>query len=521
MTSRGTKSVLCLLLILVGFFSLMFQGNINSYAQITTGASIGLDNNINLASTTGSVICSIVSAGTTTITAAIDGQNRPVCQNGSSGSTTIVFSFRSSVNVAGFECSIDSQAVSSCSSPAPYSNLASGTGHVFTVRSSGDTSPATFRWTISGTITNNLVPSAAAQLSDQQVANSIAAQQAQQSQVSNAATIGAATQNAQVQQENTDAAAVSATLNPPLSQCQAPPLNADLAIYKIQGHANLKRLVENINQNDRQNLPVTLFLYEDTNPGPGDLKNLIVDHNNPFIIGKLVVFPGVVNKQHEVNFEIDKISTDCKITTLINQQEILGVRTNKGEEHPSILIANRADPPFQICKQPDSTTKLATAFSTPSSPSAQTSAVVSLQSGAQIFTGAADTGGKQTNPLLENDGPSDVAKYIIRGIIDVTQLTALDDSTPILFTIVNDLAAYAPPEQKPFQVKDSNNQFAASVQINPGNTADWQGTFFELREISTECKEIPFVSKPMAIGAKDRADFFPDPTSVKFGKPSK
>jgi hypothetical protein len=83
-----------------------------------------------------------------------------------------------------------------------------------------------------------------------------------------------------------------------------------------------------------------------------------------------------------------------------------------------------------------------------------------------------------------------------------------------LLTIVNDLNPYSPPEQRTALVKDSNNVFAASLQINPGSQGkQWQKTFFELDEISTSCKAIPFVNRPMVIPpGKQSEDYLQDPT---------
>jgi hypothetical protein len=69
------------------------------------------------------------------------------------GSTTATFTFSATEAGSTFECALDGAAAASCTSPVDLTGLAVGT-HTFTVRAvdsagNGDTSPATFTWTIS------------------------------------------------------------------------------------------------------------------------------------------------------------------------------------------------------------------------------------------------------------------------------------------------------------------------------------------------------------------------------------
>lgn len=90
----------------------------------------------------------------TTITTAVDGNGDIVANGGSTLSDAITFTFTGTdfVGVSGFECSLDGEAFSACTSPMTYTALASGT-HTFKVRaidtsSNVDPTPASFTWSI-------------------------------------------------------------------------------------------------------------------------------------------------------------------------------------------------------------------------------------------------------------------------------------------------------------------------------------------------------------------------------------
>jgi HYR domain len=90
----------------------------------------------------------------TTITSVADGNNRAITNGGSILYHSIQLTFTGSdrVGIAGFQCSLDGQAASSCTSPVTFNNLAVGT-HTFEVRAIDtsnniDQTPASFTWTI-------------------------------------------------------------------------------------------------------------------------------------------------------------------------------------------------------------------------------------------------------------------------------------------------------------------------------------------------------------------------------------
>jgi len=90
----------------------------------------------------------------TTITSAVDGSNRAITNSGSTLYSSIQTSFTGSdkVGIAGYQCSLDSQTASSCTSPVTFNNLAVGT-HTFQVRAidtsnNVDQTPSSFTWTI-------------------------------------------------------------------------------------------------------------------------------------------------------------------------------------------------------------------------------------------------------------------------------------------------------------------------------------------------------------------------------------
>jgi len=474
------------------------------------------------------------SSGRTQITNAVDYNGNLVCNNGSTSSNSIHITFSAvipqgtSQPTATLQCSIDNQAFINCSSPAAYTNLAIGT-HTFQVRavfSDGTTdTPATFTWTVTTSTGNTTFPSADTSATDQQtLANTLS--QLQTQNLGRSSAIASQAQGAEAASADQKSATATATvLNPPLKPCGPSPMNADLAIYKILGHANMKELLKNADAS--QQVPVSIIMYMDTLPGPDDLKNLVVDYNNPFIVGKIVVFPNDVNRQKAVTFQLDKISTDCKIVTLVNPADILGIKTSNGQNKPAVLISQRADPPLQPCFQPTTATStLATAGQTTTQSSLAPSALINTNTGGQNSLTLAVTGtgaGTETgtpNPTndqsVQNGGPSDVAKYVIRGTFNKNDLTSVSSSQSVLLTIVNDLLPYAPPQNKVAKVLDSNNQFAASIQVNPGeDPRKWQKTFLELTEISTTCKAIPFVDRPMEIvPGKKSEDYVQDPTGA-------
>jgi hypothetical protein len=92
----------------------------------------------------------------TTIISAVDGNRATVQNAGTTLSTSIQFTFTAMPGtnpIAGFECSLDGMAFSSCSSPTAINNLAAGRQHSFQVRAvdtagNRDPSPASFSWTI-------------------------------------------------------------------------------------------------------------------------------------------------------------------------------------------------------------------------------------------------------------------------------------------------------------------------------------------------------------------------------------
>jgi len=91
----------------------------------------------------------------TTITSAVDGNGATLQSGGTSSSNSVTFTFTATAGtnpIAGFQCSLDNGAFSSCTSPTIVNNLAAGT-HNFQVRAvdtsgTSDLTPASFSWTI-------------------------------------------------------------------------------------------------------------------------------------------------------------------------------------------------------------------------------------------------------------------------------------------------------------------------------------------------------------------------------------
>jgi YVTN family beta-propeller protein len=96
----------------------------------------------------------------TLITSAIDGNNNPVQNSGSTVSTSITFQISATPGtnpMASFECRLDGSAFSTCATTNPgtvsYDNLVAGQQHTFEVTAvdtlgNKDPTPATFTWTI-------------------------------------------------------------------------------------------------------------------------------------------------------------------------------------------------------------------------------------------------------------------------------------------------------------------------------------------------------------------------------------
>ena len=129
----------------------------------------------------------------TTITSAVDGNEAPAADGGStlSGSITFTFGGTDTVGVAGFQCSLDGAAYDACTSPVDYSALAIGS-HTFQVRAfdaaaNVDPSPASFTWTVvtPAQATQNLISDIADMGLPAGVANSLSAPMDQVSTVLN------------------------------------------------------------------------------------------------------------------------------------------------------------------------------------------------------------------------------------------------------------------------------------------------------------------------------------------------
>jgi YVTN family beta-propeller protein len=110
---------------------------------------------VNVSSETVSLISTIsLQPPHTTITSAVDGNNAPVQNGGTTTSSSIKIAFtatQGSNPIAGFQCSLDNSPFSSCSSPAVFNNLAGQ--HKFAVvaidnAGNKDPNPAIFSWTI-------------------------------------------------------------------------------------------------------------------------------------------------------------------------------------------------------------------------------------------------------------------------------------------------------------------------------------------------------------------------------------
>jgi hypothetical protein len=105
-----------------------------------------------------------VAQKTTTLTSAVDGNNSPVQNGGTTTSNSITFTFAfggttgvasagtSTTRVAGFQCSLDNASPVSCTSPATIHNLSAG-NHIFQIRAidtagNREANGASFSWIV-------------------------------------------------------------------------------------------------------------------------------------------------------------------------------------------------------------------------------------------------------------------------------------------------------------------------------------------------------------------------------------
>ena len=490
--------------------------------------------------------------------------------------------------INGFNCSLDNPTLSACVNNLSQSGLnnvtltiqynsLSATTHVFRVAAFNtqnvqDPNPATFIWTITS---SSIVSGASLTPSNLgQTAADIAG--IATGQAVNEFNINQGKQNARAAGLTAAVSAASTAnqlvtgLNPPFLPCPVDPTKsgaADVAIYKIEGRGNMDRLLRGVNQGT---IPVSLILLEDTNPD--DKANLIINHNNPFIIGKLVAFPGSTKEQRSIDVELERIDTECKTTSIISNTEVLAGKS-PSDTQPAIIPAHAPtglNPPFIVCNNLVPLPKATSVTNALANVGAPEEAVPLLPNGAAAasltgapftgapftgapFTGAPFTGASVGLPMptaanvlgipnsvsgssLPAIGSSlgvatgastalsgsatntvDVAKYIIRGQINTNDLKHTTGNQKMLMTLFVDLAPLEPPEVNAAITKDTNQQIVATLQLNPGSNNNWQLAGFQLTEVSTVCKTVPFVSRPLAIGGDDdKADFATQVVSGKF-----
>jgi YVTN family beta-propeller protein len=153
--SGATNKVLGNVTVGQGPVSSVFDPN-NGYVYVTNyNTNEAPGNTVSVISTT-----TLVQPPThTTITSAVDGNGNPVQNGDSIVSTSIIFQVTATPGtnpIAGFQCSLDGSAFSSCATTNPatisYNNLAVGQ-HIFKVRAvdtqgNTDPSPDTFSWTV-------------------------------------------------------------------------------------------------------------------------------------------------------------------------------------------------------------------------------------------------------------------------------------------------------------------------------------------------------------------------------------
>jgi hypothetical protein len=291
-------------------------------------------------------------------------------------------------------------------------------------------------------------------------------------------------------------------------------------------------------------VPVAVLLFNDI--APNDYKNIILNNNQPFVKGKIVVFPGDPENQKTVDFDIKKITTDCKRGFLQSEIAELGseghVNTPDGGLAGAIVAPkSEANPPFYPCtvaqgnepkpvdrKLENAPAEDEAALQSTESAAADTAETFNLTESQEqqliesnALAESASTGADLQEAEAEEAGEvasgqsvgqnSDVAKYIISGTIKANDVD-FGDRQHVVLRIFNILNPQELPEFQMASTKNSNNLYiTAKIEVDPGDTDSWQVFFLDLSEVSTECLNIPFVSSPRLIGVSG-ADFFSGPS---------
>lgn len=458
----------------------------------------------------------------TTIDSAVDGNNNVVLNGQSTPSTSIRFTFSGDGNppVTSFVCRLGTAAFTECGggqNPGTHTfTVAAGT-HTFqvaAVNSIGrDNSPASFSWTM----TSNGIPGLAAR----QIIEETTPGPIQTQKTSDVAALAAkAADTAHVNALTQLATTTSQSLNPPFKRCSG---DSDLAVYNIYGNADLGDLFENTvaiepsssSSGKKDNLnEISLLIYNDQNPT--DINNMIINNNNVYLKGLLVANPGIIGEEERIDFEITKILTDCKRIALIDEAHELGGES-PGTKKPSVVKQDDVNPPFDVCFTPAGSTAVSASPPEKEEKKAEAAAAAAisnlaatsdLSSPGELAGLAAlslDTQSLAGKSLTAGGDKVDVAKYTIRGLIDVSEIDTSGDRQNMVVKIYNDLRRGLAGSEQTVRIFDSNNQFASVIQIDPSLKSDWTSVNFVLRELSTDCQQIPFVDRPMQIG-KDPSD---------------
>ena len=346
--------------------------------------------------------------------------------------------------------------------------------------------------------------------------------------------------------QNKNAKDIADLINPPFKICD---VNTDYAVYNVHGDVNLGDLFGSTNGispagDERKSIPIALILFNDL--APQEHKNIILNNNQPFMRAELVAFPGDPSEQKSINYEIKKVTTDCKQNALVNEVQNLGTESNvntpdRGDSAAIIKPRENLNPPFKRCVVPQG----GGSETTPGSTTPDTDqdiiggsdlpAVLNndlIQTDPETIaprTGLTEEGARQIelheelaesgnnvipSTLVEDEAgqkagqPTDVAKYIIAGTMDLQGTSfesGMQDTVIRLYNIFDPTKA---PQFQTANTVNSNNLFmTARLEANPGNTDSWEIVFIVLTEVSTECLQIPFVSSPKTIGTSG-SDFF-------------
>ena len=255
---------------------------------------------------------------------------------------------------------------------------------------------------------------------------------------------------------------VQRTLSPPTSACDNK--KYDLAVHEIDGKADFRKVLKHLNGHTDKDVIFQMIVDND----PSETSLPLLDTTAMALKGKIIV-PADNSDPNEIDYDIEKINTNCIETTLIDKTQ---------------QLKSHIDNPLVIT---DLGTKLLTGPTTSGARSSITGAT--LENGAgQIFEGCTT---------------SDFAKYSI--VADGKNLKKSGDAhgnVNLKIKIVVDLDRSPITSKNAATVIDDNRIIALTLITDYGKSNEEIFQFIP-ESINTDCKTVSFLEKPVNIADKN------------------